>query len=267
MPLSDILNAIYEGARLHDARQARQQQAIERSQEMNAQSARQGQESQEAASRLKYNYDALAQQEKERKDALLANNQRFQAQDALRKQNADALEQYRRDTIQNAQDRIANAKGVKDAAATLKQTQDSDTQSFFTDVANGTDPMKAKAAHPHAQGSDVTKVLSNALSTKTKGSPDANVPLMDFSPPGQDSSLSPSERIRYRGVRVNNPFINASLGTNAPAGTGTNYVGAAAALTPQSGAVPVVAPTASPTVKFTRDKDGNLVPVNPDVTQ
>lgn len=260
MPLSDILNAIYEGARLHDARQARQQQAIERSQEMNAQSARQGQESQEAASRLKYNYDALAQQEKERKDALLANNQRFQAQDALRKQSADALEQYRRDTIQNAQDRIANAKGVKDAAATLKQTQDADTQSFFTDVANGTDPMKAKAAHPHAQGSDVTKVLSNALSAKSKSSPDSNVPLMEFSPPGQDPNLTPSERVRFTKVRANDPFVNLSLGTNAPPGTGTNYPSAAAALTPQAGGGPAVGAQPANKRKVLKfDADGNPV--------
>lgn len=153
--------------------------------------------------------------------------------------------------IQTESDR-AEARKTKTDEDTAKQKrldlEASDTAGYvdaITPDKTGKVPMSpgnALKQFSHANPSIVGAAL-NRQSRQDTAKPEA-LPKVDFADPNQDFTRPAAALTRFTGVPANNPLINQVLTTNAPPGTGTNYVSPGAMLQRQP--PPATAPIAQP---------------------
>ena len=181
-------------------------------------SARQiGDEESNSANRLRASQDSLAMQQQQFQQELAAKQSATAAATALRKQQYDALEQYRQDQIKDQQQRIKDAEATKSAAATLQGMVSDDNQGFLKDVNDGIDPIKAYENRPKADQKTVMPIIMAALKSKhsTTKEPTFSGPIVE----GEANSM------RVNNLPINSPIVNSLLGTNELSKVvGTNYV-------------------------------------------
>jgi hypothetical protein len=172
-------------------------------------------EENEAANRLALSYQTLAQEQQQQAQQTAAVN-------ALRMAQQTSLANYRQQQVKNQEQRITDAEAAKKAAQDLTDMTNTDTAGFLEALPD----VGAKAAldkYPHADKSTVWKAMAEENANK-KGDR-TSMGKLDFPAPGQTGTTA-ADTIRFTGVPLNDPVINSVLGTNAPPGTGTNYVNA-----------------------------------------
>lgn len=216
---TDILGALQAGSHVGlSARQADQRDA-EMQQQAELAAAHQQAAAQEAAARLREHYDALAQV----KELALRDDDYRSTHDAAKllqdKTEADALALYRAGLLKNGEARIGanqnkpfQGKGHFTAAGDyFKEVEPGVVKQLFTAPAK---PAKA----------ETTPAMSLRLDPDNPQSPLFRLP-------------------------INHPLINQLMGTNAPPGTGTNYVAPLPKVAPKVAPVPPASgpgPTAKP---------------------
>lgn len=195
-----------------------------------------------AGNQLRYSYDSLAQRQAEEQAQLAARMQQTEAANKLRQSQLDYLSEYRNQQQANQNQRIADNEAKISAAQLLKKSISDATTGFAQSVQQGADPADAYSKFPSADPNVVHPLLAESFKEKRAALKPAlaDKGVLDFEAPGQDAGLTPSERIRFRNIALSDPTINRVLGTNAPPGTGTNYVSAAQRLN-----APAVAPVPS----------------------
>ena len=235
----DTLGAIEGGARLGASLRGQDQQAMSDARRLAFQQKeaedrtaleqnQQAMSANNAGNQLKLGYDSLAQRQAEEQAQLAARMQQAEAANKLRQSQQDYLSEYRNAQTANQNQRIQDNEAKATAAQILKDSISKATTGFAQAVQQGADPADAYSKFPSADPSFVHPLLSESFKEKLAAKKPAltDKAVMDFPARGQ-SELTPTERIRFRGISLDNPVINKVLGTNAPAGTGTNYVSAA----------------------------------------
>lgn len=179
-------------------------------------------QSQEAGNRLRLSYDTLANQQE---------NQRRQAQQeaaqtaatyALKQSQLDAMSQYRSQQIEEQKARLKQASDRATSAADALKAAHNDTAGFVSD-SKDLGAAAAYSKHPNADKIVVNHIMSLEQANQNKTAP-TKKGAIDFPSPGQDDAGNAASLIRFTGVPLDDPVINQVLGTNAPPGTGTNYV-------------------------------------------
>lgn len=156
-------------------------------------------------------------------------DQQIAAATALRQGQMSAMAQYRQQQIQDAQSRIKDQEAKQSAADALRKNIGDATLAFSKAVQGGTDPEKAYEDNPAADPKLVHPLLVESYKQKKDASKPKAAPYGDIRGPKSDTGAA----YTLYHVPQEDPRWNSILGTNAPAGTGTNYVGAASALAPR----------------------------------
>ena len=177
----------------------------------------------EAGQRLRLSYDSLAaQMENDRRNQALRLGQ-IGATTALKNAQQDAMTQYRNQQIQDQQERLKQTAAKTAAAADALTAAHDDTAAFVTE-AEKVGAAAALAKHPNADKLVVNHVMALEANKAKQPKTPVEKGAIDFPAPGQDAAANSASLIRFTGVPLDNPVINTVLGTNAPPGTGTNYV-------------------------------------------
>lgn len=155
-------------------------------------------------------------------------SEQIQAATALRQAQQGAMTAYRNQQIQDAQTRIKDQEAKQSAADALRKNIGDSTMAFSKAVNSGTDPEQAYEDNPGADPKFVHPILAQSYKDKK----DAKKPAKPVTLSGPVNPGSPNS-IRVNDMAIDDPHVNSIWGTNAPPGTGTNYVNAAAALTPR----------------------------------
>jgi hypothetical protein len=252
---ADVIGASDAGGRLGLAARSAVDQQLENAQRNQLANNEQRIQSGDAANRLRLSYDSLAASQNSDKAALAARMKQTDAANKLRAAQMDYLSEYRKNVASIQQQKVMDAEASKTAAQKLIQAKQSDTQGFSAAVKSGMDAFSAKSKFPNADDS----LVHAALTQEEKSKPSASKGALDFAAPGQSGDAA--SLTRFTGVSLNDPVINSVLGTNAPPGTGTNYVSPAQRLQQSANTNSAVAPGSAPKniVKFKRDSDGNFV--------
>lgn len=151
--------------------------------------------------------------------------QQIAAATALRQGQMSAMAQYRQQQIQDAQSRIKDQEAKQSAADALRKNIGDATLAFSKAVQGGADPEKAYEDNPGADPKLVHPILAESYKQKKDSTNKQDLPYVDVT--------SENKMLKGLHMRVDDPTINAIMGTNAPPGVGTNYVGAASALAPR----------------------------------
>ena len=201
----------------------------------------------EAGQRLRLSYDSLAaQMENDRRNQALRLGQ-IGATTALKNAQQDAMTQYRNQQIQDQQERLKQTAAKTAAAADALTAAHDDTAAFVTE-AEKVGAAAALAKHPNADKLVVNHVMALEAEKQKQPKPTVEKGKIEFALPGKEGLNA--TRIT---TALDDPLINSAMGTNAPVGTGTNYV---------SRLNPAAAQPAPGAAKLRYDPDtGNFVPI------
>ena len=167
----------------------------------------------EAGQRLRLSFDSLANQQENQRRAAALDSQQLAATNALKAAQQDSMSLYRQQAIQDQQERLKQTADRTSQAADLLKASHDDTSKFVED-AESMGAAKALAKHPNAD-----KTVVNHVMALESAKPPAQKGKIEFSLDGK-----PGINATRISTSLDDPLINSSLGTNAPAGTGTNYV-------------------------------------------
>lgn len=201
----------------------------------------------EAGQRLRLSFDSLANQQENQRRAAALDSQQLAATNALKAAQQDSMSLYRQQAIQDQQERLKQTADRTSQAADLLKASHDDTSKFVED-AESMGAAKALAKHPNADKTVVNHVMALEAEKQKQPKPTVEKGKIEFALPGKEGLNA--TRIT---TALDDPLINSAMGTNAPVGTGTNYV---------SRLNPAAAQPAPGAAKLRYDPDtGNFVPI------
>lgn len=215
----DVNAAMEVGAQIANsiarAKEAKDQQKLEAQAEADR--------NKEAGDRLRFDYDSLRSKRDIDTQDLDVQRQSNSIAALHQKNQSDALSDYRQRQIADRQRALKDGEDKARSAADKLRAAQADTAGLVDYMEGGGRLGQGMKKFPYADKTVAAGYLRSDLHAPTGGN-EPTIPKMDFPAPGQPSGATAADLIRFTGVPANSPLINQVLGTNAPPGTGTNYL-------------------------------------------